>query len=159
MATGDGRYITIQDVRSEIPEDILARLTDDDASKDADQKVIDDTKIAAAIRYAEARIDNALAKRYKVPINLADLEEEAARDAIAQAAINLVYHKLYSRVGKPDAHSDKKKMADTFLAEVASGQRELVGAETLSRTRIKYVAPKAKFSTVDDADYDQERNP
>ena len=159
MATGDGRYVSIADVKAEIPDDILARLTDDDASKSADQKVVDETKIAAAIRYAEARIDNALAKRYKVPVKLSELEEAAARDAIVQAAVNLVYHKLFSRVGKPDAHSDKKKMADDFLKEVASGERELAGAETVSRTRIHYVAPKAKFSTTDDADYDQERNP
>jgi len=159
MAASDGRYITIADVKAEIPEAILARLTDDDTSKDADQKVVDDAKIASAIRYAEARIDNALAKRYKVPIKLSELEEAAARDAIVQAAVNLVYHKLFSRIGKPDAHSDKKKMADAFLAEVASGQRELVGAKAVSRTRIHYVAPKSKFSTTDDADYDQERNP
>lgn len=149
MASGDGRYITIQQVKDQIPNEILAWATYgvDHPSIDPTAWTVDETKIANAISFAEGDVDSKISKRYKVPLDLESVTEEAARDIVIQAALLLAVHKLYDRIGHGDEVRSKLAQALTRLDSIASGAIELPGAESQARARIRYAAPKSTFSS------------
>jgi phage gp36-like protein len=140
------RYLTVNDVKAAVPADVLARLTDDDPSHSITEKVIDDTKIEAAILWAEAYVDAQLAKRYIVPLDLAAIQSDGARDLVKEAALQMTVYRLYARVEQEGVAKDKRELADRTLTDLASGKIELPGAEERARERIRYKAPKPRFS-------------
>lgn len=140
------RYLTVNDVKAAVPADVLARLTDDDPSHSITQKVIDDTKIEAAILWAEAYVDAQLAKRYVVPLDLAAIGSDGARDLVKEATLQMSIYRLYSRIEQEGVAKDKRELADRTLGDLASGKIELAGAEERARVRIRYKAPKPRFS-------------
>jgi phage gp36-like protein len=141
------RYLTVDEVKSAIPSDVLARITDDDPSHSITQKVIDDSKIESAILWAEAYVDSQLAKRYVVPLELTTLGSDGARDLIKEAVIQMTIYRLYARVEQEAVAKDKRELADRTLADLASGKIELPGAEERARARIRYRATRTLFST------------
>ncbi len=140
------RYITVNDVKAAVPPDVLARLTDDDTSHSITEKVIDDAKIEAAIGWAEAYVDAQLAKRYIVPLDLTAISSDGARDLIKEASLQMSIYRLYARVEQEGVAKDKRELANSTLSDLASGKIELAGAEERARVRIRYQAPKPRFS-------------
>lgn len=141
------RYLTVDEVKSAIPEDVLARLTDDDPAHSITQKITDDSKIESAILWAEAYADSQLAKRYVAPLDLAAIGSDGARDLIKEATIQMTIYRLYARVEQEAVAKDKRELADRTLADLASGKIELPGAEERARARIRYRAAKPIFSS------------
>lgn len=149
------RYVTVQDIRDEIPEDLLKRLTNDDASKTPAEMVVDETKLVKAIAAAEAKVDSFIGKRYVVPLNVTNLAEEA-RALVERASLCLACYFLYKRSGNADHPSAKSYWAEAAsssqdtpgtLVAVARGIIELPGAEVgIARKRIKFSAPPPTFS-------------
>lgn len=140
------RYLTVNEVKAAVPADVLARLTDDDVSHSITEKVIDDAKITAAILWAEAYVDAQLAKRYIVPLDLTAIQSEGARDLVKEASLQMTVYRLYARVEQEGVAKDKRELADRTLTDLASGKIELPGAEQRARERIRYKAPKPRFS-------------
>lgn len=140
------RYLTVNEVKAAVPADVLARLTDDDPSHSITEKIIDDTKIEAAIGWAEAYVDAQLAKRYIVPLDLEAISSEGARDLVKEASLQMTVYRLYARVEQEGVAKDKRELADRTLTDLASGKIELPGAEQRARERIRYKAPDARFS-------------
>lgn len=140
------RYLTVDDVKAAVPADVLARLTDDDVSHSITDKVTDDTKIEAAILWAEAYVDARLAKRYLVPLDLASISSDGARDLVKEASLQMSVYRLYARVEQEGVAADKRELADKTLSALASGSVELPGAEERARERIRYQAPDRRFS-------------
>jgi len=140
------RYLSVDEVKAAVPADVLARLTDDDASHSITEKVIDDAKIEAAILWAEAYVDARLAKRYVVPLDLEALDSDGARDLVKEAALQMSVYRLYARVEQEGVAADKRELADRTLSDLAAGKIELPGASERARVRIRYQAPDARFS-------------
>lgn len=140
------RYLSVDDVKAAVPADVLGRLTDDDRSHSITEKVIDDAKIEAAILWAEAYVDAQLAKRYVVPLDLLAIGSDGARDLVKEAALQMSIYRLYSRVEQEGVARDKRELADSTLSDLASGKIELPGAEERARERIRYKAPRPRFS-------------
>jgi phage gp36-like protein len=140
------RYLTIEDVKAAVPADVLARLTDDDPAHSITEKIIDDAKIEAAILWAEAYVDAQLAKRYVVPLDLVAINSDGARDLVKEASLQMTVYRLYARVEQEGVAKDKRELADRTLTDLASGKIELAGAEERARERIRYQAPKPRFS-------------
>jgi phage gp36-like protein len=140
------RYLTVNDVKAAVPNDVLARLTDDDPSHSITEKVIDDAKIEAAILWAEAYVDAGLAKRYVVPLDLLSIGSDGARDLIKESCLQMTVYRLYSRVEQEGVAKDKRELADRTLAALASGKIEIPGAQERARVRIRYKAPDPRFS-------------
>lgn len=140
------RYLTVNEVKANVPADVLARLTDDDPAHSITQKAIDDDKIEAAILWAEAYVDAQLVKRYVVPLDLAAIESDGGRDLVKEATLQMTVYRLYARVEQEQVAKDKRELADRTLADLSSGKMELPGAEERARNRIIYKAPKARFS-------------
>jgi len=149
MAAGDGRYVSIAEVKAEIPDSILKWATYGVDNPDTLPATwtIDETKIAQAIAFAEGDVDSKVSKRYRVPLDLEALKEEAAREIIKQAALLLAVHKLYCRVGHGDEVRSKIAQALTRLDAIAKGDIELPGAEAQARKRIYYDAPERVFGS------------
>ncbi len=147
MATGDGRYITIQDVKDEIPDKLLKWATYGVDHEDQSPTVwtVDETKIAKTIRFAEGDVDSKICKRYRVPLDLSAITDEAARDVIVQAALLLTVHKLYDRIGHGEDVRSRLAQALSRLDGIATGNMELPGAEKQARKRIYHDAPKRVF--------------
>jgi len=141
------RYITLDEVKASVPADVLARLTDDDPSHSITEKVIDEGKIQTAILWAEAYVDAALSKRYIVPIDLEHLTSDAARDLVKEACLEMTVYRLYSRVEQEAVAKDKLALVEKTLSDLSSGRIELAGAEERALARIRYKAPKPRFST------------
>ncbi len=160
MASGDGRYITIQDVKDDIPDAILKWLTYGANHSDEQPSVwtIDDAKIARAIARAEDNVDTKISKRYRVPIDLVALTDGAARETIREAALLLTWHALYSTIGHGDEVKSKLAQALSTLDAIAKGDRELPGAEAQARARTRYTAPKSIFSRNISSNTDRESN-
>ncbi|GEM_PF-1880483 len=140
------RYLTVNDLKAAVPADVLARLTDDDVSHSITEKRIDETKLEAAILWAEAYVDARLAKRYIVPLDLANIASDGARDLIKEAALQMAVYRLYSRVEREKVAKDKRELADKTLEDLASGSIELPGANQRARVRIRYQSPATRFS-------------
>lgn len=146
------RYLTVNEVKAAVPTDVLARLTDDDVSHSITEKVIDDAKIEAAILWAEAYVDAQLAKRYIVPLDLEAIQSDGARDLVKEASLQMTVYRLYARVEQEGVAKDKRELADRTLTDLACGKIELPGAEQRARERIRYKAPKPRFSVNIDED-------
>jgi len=144
------RYLTVNEVKSAVPEDILARLTDDDPSHSITEKVADDEKIETAINWAEAYVDAQLAKRYIVPLDFEEVDSDGARNLIREAVLQMTVYRLYSRVEQEGVAKDKRELADRTLSQLASGKIEIPGAQERSRVRIRYKAPDPRFSVNSD---------
>jgi len=159
MATGDGRYLTIQQVKDDIPAEILKWLTygADHPNTDPTTWTIDDDKIASAISRAEDNVDTKIAKRYQVPLDLGSADG-AASEIIRQAALLLVQHVLYSKVGHADEKRSELAQALSTLDSIAKGERELPGVEVQARKRVYYTAPQPKFSRNISANTDRVTN-
>jgi phage gp36-like protein len=140
------RYLTVDEVKAAVPADVLARLTDDDVSHSITEKVVDDAKITVAIGWAEAYVDAQLAKRYIVPLDLTAIQSDGARDLVKEASLQMTVYRLYARVEQEGVAKDKRELADRILTDLASGKIELPGAEQRARERIRYRAPKPRFS-------------
>lgn len=155
MAEGDGRYVTIQEVKDKVPADILKWLTDGNPQGNPATWTVNDTKIAGAITEAEATVDSWLSKRYVTPLDLTQLTNTAAGDKIRLAAFLLTRYYLYRGANQADATEAKglwmqavgSEQQQGILRNIASGAIELPGAEQVSRTRIYRSAPKRVFGT------------
>ena len=107
-------YCTIEDIKGQIPENILLVYTDDNGSG-----VVDEDKVAKAISSAEAEINSYVQTRYPVPVN-------PVPDILNKLAVDISIYNIVSRRGFDEQSGDKifaerYKAAVKFLENVAKG--------------------------------------
>ena len=120
----------------------LARLTDDNPSHSISHKVIDNTKIEAAILWAEAYVDAQLVARFIVPLDLTEIESENTHRHIKNSVLEMTIYRLYARVEQEGVAKDKRQSADVRLSRILSGDLELIGAQERPRKGILYRSPR-----------------
>jgi len=143
----DGRYVTIAQFLAAFDAELLKELTDGDPTKNPSEWVIDQDKIAAAIAMAEGSADRYISKRYKTPLSLENITDEAACDIVKQAVLDLALYRLYAKKGYASNTEAKALYAGAAdaLKGISEGSTELPGAETQSRKRTLYSAPRRRF--------------
>lgn len=109
-------YCTQTDILLQIPEAIIARLTDDSASLSPS---IDSDKVTRAIADADALIDSYCESSYTVPF-------ETVPDLIRKISVDLSIYNLYSRKESiPAERKERHTTALTLLDEVATLARHV----------------------------------
>ncbi len=137
------RYLQVETVKEFIDPKLLARLTDDAPSHSIEQKVIDNTKIEAAILWAEAYVDAQLVTRFVVPIDLAGIERESTHRYIKESVLEMTIYRLYARVELEGTAKEKRESADNRLARILSGDLELIGVQERPHKNIRYREPRS----------------
>lgn len=143
----NGRYVTIAQFLAAFDAELLKELTDGDPTKNPSEWVIDQDKIAAAIAMAEGSADRYISKRYKTPLSLETITDEAACDIVKQAVLDLALYRLYAKKGYASNTEAKALYAGAAdaLKGISEGSTELAGAEEQSRDRILHSAPRRLF--------------
>jgi phage gp36-like protein len=108
-------YCTIDDIKQQIPEEVIVQLTDDD-----NQGVIDEAKVNDAIANADALIDGYCSGRYVVPFVVAPA-------IIKPLAMDLAIYNLYARRVEtmPDVRDKNRSNAIKLLADISKGAVKL----------------------------------
>ncbi len=124
-----GRYVQVEDVIAEYPDDLVERLSDDQGAG-----VIDTSNVERAIAWAEAYVDAKLFKFYEVPLS-------PVPDIVKAWVIDLAIWRLFQRWVDDERVTRKKEEVDTMLDEIAQGRMQLPGAENQYKGLIAYIAP------------------
>lgn len=107
-------YATLDDLKKQLPEDLLIRLTDD-----AGAGVIDTTVTDAALESADVEIDGYLGQRHTLPLS-------PVPAIITKQAVDIGIYNLYARrQGPPDHWQKRYDNVVRFLAAVAKGDISL----------------------------------
>jgi phage gp36-like protein len=107
-------YATLDDLKKQIPEDMLIQLTDD-----AGSGVVDSTIVDAALETADVEIDGYIGVRCALPLN-------PVPAIIVKQAIDLAIYNLYARrQGPPDHWQRRYDNVIRFLGMVAKGDISL----------------------------------
>ena len=112
-------YITNADIEERLGAQTYVQLTDDDGDAVADVGVVDEARLGA-----EGEVNSYLARRYRVPIDLAAHAELA--DLLATITLDLVEFRLHSR--RPpvsDAVLQKHRHALQWLQRIVDGTIDL----------------------------------
>jgi len=107
-------YCTQADIKQQIPEAVLVRLTDDE-----DLGQVDLNRVDGAIKSASDEIDAYARVRYSVPFN-------PVPGAIKKICVDIAVYNLFSRRGYDEDSADKSvvdrhKAAVKFLENLARG--------------------------------------
>ena len=104
-------YATIADIRSELDEDVLVQLTDDDDTGETDTDIVD-----KALADANAVVDGYIGKRHDLPF--------ASPPAIlAKLETDIAIVNLFNRRNGPPEHRQKQyENAIAFLEKVNAGK-------------------------------------
>jgi len=108
-------YVTNADIELRIGTLAYVQLTDDAGTGSADESVVD-----AAQAEAEGEVDSHLARRHRVPIDLATYPE--LQPVLSAVTLDLVEYRLHAR--RPPVPEDvrlRHVAALTWLSQVASG--------------------------------------
>jgi len=107
-------YSTLTDIKKQIDEDTLIRLTDDEDAGSVDTDITDE-----AIAYADADIDARLTGKYTLPLSPVPVK-------IRQCSVDIAIYNLYSRRETPPENRDLRyKNALAFLEDVRTGAIDL----------------------------------
>ncbi|MDO9069325.1 MAG: DUF1320 domain-containing protein [Deltaproteobacteria bacterium] len=107
-------YATLDDLKKQLPEDLLINLTDDGGSG-----IIDTTVTDAALETADVEIDGYLGARY-------DLQLSPVPAIIAKQAVDIAIYNLYARRQGPPEHWQKRyDNTIRFLERIADGKISL----------------------------------
>lgn len=118
-------YCTKTDILMQIPETVIARLTDDSGGT---PPIVDDDKVSRAIADADAQIDSYCESSYTVPF-------DSIPDLIRKISVDISIYNLYSRKESiPAERKERHITALTLLDEVATLARHVKD----SLTPIKY---------------------
>ena len=112
-------YITNADIEERLGTQTYVQLTDDDGDAVADVGVVDEARLGA-----EGEVNSYLARRYRLPIDLAAHPELA--DLLATITLDLVEFRLHTR--RPpvsDAVLQKQHRALQWLQRIADGTIDL----------------------------------
>ena len=112
-------YISNADIEERLGAQTYVQLTDDDGDAVADVGVVDEARLGA-----EGEVNSYLARRYRVPIDLAAHAELA--DLLATITLDLVEFRLHSR--RPpvsDAVLQKHRHALQWLQRIVDGTIDL----------------------------------
>lgn len=108
-------YITNTDIEERLGTARYIQLTDDTGSGAADVDKIDEARLAA-----EGEVNSYLARRYAVPIDVA--EHSGVADVLKSFVLDLVEYRLYSRRPPiPDDLRSRRDHAVGWLQRVAAG--------------------------------------
>ncbi|NMC74375.1 MAG: DUF1320 domain-containing protein [Geobacteraceae bacterium] len=112
-------YCTFDDIRTQLPPDVLTALTDDSLAGTADWAVLAD-----AIADADAEIDAWAGGRYAVPFS-------PVPDVIRKIAADIAIYNLFSRrdTDPPDVRKDRYRNAVKLLESIAKGTVSIGRAE------------------------------
>jgi len=104
-------YCTLTDITKQLPEAVIASLTDDALTGS-----IDDTVVAEAVADADAEIDAWVAGRYKTPFS-------PVPDVIRKVSADISIYNLFSRrdTDPPEVRKDRYKAAIKLLENIAKG--------------------------------------
>ncbi len=107
-------YATLDDLKKQLPEDILIQLTDD-----AGNGIIDTTVTDNALESADVEIDGYLGERYTLPL-------DPVPSIIIKQAVDIAIYNLYARrQGPPDHWLKRYNNVIRFLERVAVGDISL----------------------------------
>ena len=112
-------YISNEDIEERLGTQTYVQLTDDDGDAVADVGVVDEARLGA-----EGEVNSYLARRYRLPIDLAAHPELA--DLLATITLDLVEFRLHTR--RPpvsDAVVQKQHRALQWLQRIADGTIDL----------------------------------
>ena len=112
-------YISNADIEERLGTQTYVQLTDDDGDAVADVGVVDEARLGA-----EGEVNSYLARRYRVPIDLAVNPELA--DLLATITLDLVEFRLHTR--RPpvsDAVLQKQRHAVQWLQRIVDGTIDL----------------------------------
>ncbi len=112
-------YISNADIQERLGTQTYVQLTDDDGDAVADIGVVDEARLGA-----EGEVNSYLARRYRVPIDLAAHPELA--DLLATITLDLVEFRLHTR--RPpvsDAVLQKHRHAVQWLQRIVDGTIDL----------------------------------
>ncbi|MBL4901105.1 MAG: DUF1320 domain-containing protein [Desulfocapsa sp.] len=107
-------YASLDDLKAQLPEDLLVQLTDDN-----DSGTIDATITDTALETADVEIDGYLGERYTLPLS-------PVPDIINKQAVDIAIYNLYARrQGPPDHWQKRYDNVIRFLEKVARGDISL----------------------------------
>lgn len=110
-------YATLDDLKKQLPEDLLINLTDDGGSGIIDTAVTD-----TALETADVEIDGYLGARYALPLS-------PVPGILGKLAVDIAIYNLYARRQGPPEHWQKRyDNTIRFLERIADGRIGL-GAE------------------------------
>lgn len=132
-------YATLDDLKKQLPEDLLINLTDDGGSG-----IIDTTVTDAALETADVEIDGYLGARYDLPLS-------PVPAIIAKQAVDIAIYNLYARRQGPPEHWQKRyDNTIRFLERIADGRislgRDSSGEATPATDNSMAVTPERLFS-------------
>jgi phage gp36-like protein len=129
-------YATIDDLKKQLPEDMLVQLTDDAGAGAIDAVVADN-----ALETAAVEIDGYLAGRYTLPLS-------PVPAVVVKLAVDIAVYNLYARRGGPPEHWQKRyDNTIRFLERIGDGRIGL-GADdpTEGSSDAEAVVPVRLFS-------------
>lgn len=107
-------YASLDDLKKQLPEDLLLQLTDD-----AGAGIIDVAVADTALETADVEIDGYLGARYGLPIT-------PVPAIIAKQAVDIAIYNLYARRQGPPEHWQKRyENVIRFLERIADGRISL----------------------------------
>lgn len=107
-------YATVDDLKKQLPEDLLIQLTDD-----AGNGIIDTTVTDNALEAADVEIDGYLGERYTLPLS-------PVPNIINKQAVDVAIYNLYARrQGPPDHWQSRYNNVIRFLEKVVKGDISL----------------------------------
>jgi len=124
-------YITNSDIAQRLGATTLVQLADDDGDGVADTGVVDEARAAA-----EGELDSYLARRYRLPLDLAGDPERA--NLLASVALDLASYRL--RLRRPPVSEDARADFDktiSWLEAVAAGRIHLPSDAALPSTNVQ----------------------
>jgi len=124
-------YSTLSDLKKQLSEDLLIKLTDDHELGIVDQPTIDD-----AIAGADAEIDSYLAGRYNVPLSPVPV-------LVRRSSVDIAIYNLYSRrMGAPEDRVERYNNTTRLLKAISDGKATL--GQTPAPAETEVGGPKAE---------------
>lgn len=104
-------YSTLNDIKSQLPEEVLIQLTDDNALG-----TVDEEKVNQAIANADAEIDGYCSVKYRVPL-------DPVPAIIKRISAHLTIYDLYSRRVEvmPEVRAENRKSSIKHLENISRG--------------------------------------
>lgn len=115
-------YITLEDIKKSLPEEVIIQLTDDARTGTVDQAIVD-----SAIARADSAIDSHCASLYDVPF-------ASAPQLLKDISTDIAIFNLYSRKADlaPGIRQDRYRNAIKTLEKIAAGMLTLEPSGTPS---------------------------
>jgi phage gp36-like protein len=119
-------YITNEDIERRLGTTTYLQLCDDDGDGFAEAGIVDEARAGA-----EGELDGYLARRYRLPIDLAVHADVAA--VLVSLALDLVEHRLRARRPPvPEVTAARYARAIRWLEGVADGSVDLPSSDSLA---------------------------